>query len=194
MPTWRGGGFRCCCGEKSRRFVGVSRADCVGKHEEKHRLFVIAGRGGGFSRIPAAPHARRGYTLVEVIVAFGVLALGLVLLLGTLSGATRQVRNADEAGRAALHAQSLLDQVGVGEPLQPGRRDGEFEDGHYRWTLDVQPFREPGVPPPALTTPGAPQLLELALTVHWGDDARQRLQLRSLRLVAPDATGGSAIP
>lgn len=155
---------------------------------------VGASRGGGFSRIPAAPAARRGYTLVEVIVAFGVLALGLVLLLGTLSGATRQVRNADEAGRAALHAQSLLDQVGVGEALQPGRRDGEFEDGHFRWTLDVQPFREPGVPPPALATPGAPQLLELALTVQWGDDARQRVQLRSLRLVAPDASGGSAIP
>lgn len=141
-----------------------------------------------------ARNEQRGYTLVEVIVAFGVLALGLVLLLGTLSGATRQVRNADEAGRAALHAQSLLDQVGVGEALQPGRRDGEFEDGHFRWTLDVQPFREPGVPPPALATPGAPQLLELVLTVHWGDDPRQRVQLRSLRLVAPDASGGSAMP
>jgi general secretion pathway protein I len=173
-PSWVGGILSAAKGER-RPFVGVSRADGI-----------VSG--------VAVRSAQRGYTLVEVIVAFGVLALGLVLLLGTLSGATRQVRNADEAGRAALHAQSLLDQVGVGQVLQPGRRDGEFEDGHYRWTLDVRPFREPGVPPPALDTPGAPQLLELALTVHWGDDARQRLQLRSLRLVAPDATGGSAIP
>lgn len=151
---------------------------------------------GGIACAAPCRSAQRGYTLVEVIVAFGVLALGLVLLLGTLSGATRQVRNADEAGRAALHAQSLLDQVGIGEVLQPGRRDGEFEGGHYRWTLEVQPFREAGAAAAAQepVDPWAPQLLELALTVSWGEDARQRLQLRSLRLVAPDAAGGSVGP
>jgi general secretion pathway protein I len=75
--------------------------------------------------------------LIEVIVAFAVLALGLTLLLGTLSGSTRQIRWSDDAGRAALHAQSLLDQVGVGEVLQPGHLEGELEDGRYRWALDV---------------------------------------------------------
>ena len=78
-----------------------------------------------------------------MIVAFAILALALTLLLGTLSGAARQVRWADEAGRASLHAQSLLDTVGVGEALQPGHRDGRFEDGRYRWTLDVAPYRDP---------------------------------------------------
>ena len=147
------------------------------------------------SRFPIPAGRQAGYTLIEVIVAFGVLALGLTLLLGTLSGATRQVRNADLAGRAALHAQSLLDQVGVGEVLQPGRRDGEFEDGRYRWVLDVQPFRDPGAPAAAATTPGAPRLLQLELTVQWGDNPRsERLRLQSLRLVAPDATTAVALP
>ena len=71
----------------------------------------------------------RGYTLIEVIVAFAVLALALTLLLGTLSGASRQLRWADDAGRASLHAQSLIDQLGVGEALVPGQRQGEFENG-----------------------------------------------------------------
>ena len=96
---------------------------------------------------PARASRQRGYTLIEVIVAFAILALGLTLLLGTLSGAARQVRWADEAGRASLHAQSLLDTIGVGEALQPGRRDGKFEDGRYRWTLDVTPYRDPLLPP-----------------------------------------------
>lgn len=131
---------------------------------------------------------QRGYTLIEVIVAFGVLALGLTLLLGTLSGATRQVRHADVAGRAALHAQSLLDQAGVGEVLQPGQRDGELEDGFYRWTLEVAPYREPGAPPPQPEALAEPQLLRLLLTVQWGESPRERLQVDTLRLVAPDMT------
>jgi general secretion pathway protein I len=148
-----------------------------------------ARRGDGL-QIPAAGRSTmRGYTLIEVIVAFAILALALTLLLGTLSGAARQIRWADEAGRAALHAQSLLDQVGVGEALQPGHRDGDFEHGRYRWALDVAPYQDPLLPPPVTTDLSAPRLLQLSLAVQWGDDAndpRSRLQLQSLRLVAPN--------
>lgn len=132
-----------------------------------------------------------GFTLIEVIVAFGVLALGLAILLGTLSGSARQVRQSDDSGRAALYAQSLLAQAGVGETLKPGRREGEFERGRYRWTLDVQPWADQARPAdPNLSDPSAARLLQLELTVQWGDGARQRLQIRSLRLTAPDGGMG----
>lgn len=139
--------------------------------------------------------AQRGYTLIEVLVAFAVLAAALTLLLGILTGASRQVRWADEAGRAALHAQSLLDQVGVGEALQPGQREGGFEDDRYRWTLVVENWRDPAVPPPATVDPGAPRLLRLQLEVRWGEGGpRERLRLDSLRLVTPDPLQGGALP
>ena len=137
----------------------------------------------------------RGFTLIEVIVAFAVLALALTLLLGTLSGATKQVRWADDAGRAALHAQSLLDQTGVGAPLQPGQREGEFEDGRYRWTLQVEPWRDQAAQDAALIDPGASRLMRLTLAVQWGEGGpRQQLQLQTLRLVAPDARDAVAVP
>ena len=64
-------------------------------------------------RIPNGRRRAAGFTLIEIIVAFGILALGLTLLLGTLSGATRQVRQAGDAGRAAMHAHTLLaEQIG----------------------------------------------------------------------------------
>ena len=106
-----------------------------------------------------------------MIVAFAVLALALTLLLGTLSGAARQVRWADDAGRAALHAQSLLDQLGVGEALQPGQRDGEFEDGRYRWSLEVAPWRDPLLPP-AVATDRSGRAAAAAADRCWCSGAR----------------------
>ena len=140
------------------------------------------------SSLPQRRGAQRGYTLIEVLVAFAILALALTLLLGTLSGAARQVRWADEAGRATLHAQSLLDQVGVAESLQPGHRDGNFEGGRYRWTLDIAEYADPLLPPPDRVDLAAPQLLQLTLLVQWGDgdDPRRRVALHSLRLVRPN--------
>lgn len=134
-------------------------------------------------------HARNqsGFTLLEVIAAFALLALALTLLLGTLSGATGQLRGADQAGRAAMHAQSLLAETGVGAALLPGVRTGEWEGGRYRWRLQVAPYVDPARPAPA-ATPGRPRLLELQLDVRWGEARGQSLQLRSLRRVL-DAAG-----
>lgn len=138
---------------------------------------------------------QRGFTLIEVVVAFGVLALGLGILLGTLSGAARQVRHADDSGRAALYAQTLLDQVGIGEPLKSGRREGEFEHGRYRWTLEVHPWRDGARPPdPNLVDPSAARLLQVTLIVRWGDRAQQRLHLRTLRLAAGDIGDAGGMP
>jgi len=139
-----------------------------------------------------APISQRGYTLIEVIVAFALLAAALTLLLGTLSGAARQVRGSADAGRAALYAQSVMAQVGVGETLKPGRKDGEFENGRYRWALDVQRWNDPARPAGALNDPSAPQLLEVRLGIEWREGGpRERLLLRTLRLMAPGVEGAA---
>lgn len=132
-----------------------------------------------------------GYTLIEVIVAFAVLAIALTLLLGTLTNASRQVHWSADAGRAALLAQGLLDEVDTEGPLREGDRDGVLEDGRYRWTLHVRRFEDPvrvGQP----VDPNVPVLMALDLTLEWGDGGpRQRFELHSLRLV-PANMGGSA--
>lgn len=138
-------------------------------------------------RVCASPRRQRGYSLIEVIVAFALLALALTLLLGTLSGAARQVRWSGDAGRAALHAQSLLDQVGVGEAIKPGQRSGEFDAGRYRWNLAITRWTDPALPPAITIDPAAARLYEVSLTVRWGDGrAGEQLQLSTLRLAAAD--------
>ncbi|UQY88307.1 prepilin-type N-terminal cleavage/methylation domain-containing protein [Stenotrophomonas rhizophila] len=129
---------------------------------------------------------QRGYSLLEVIVAFALLALALTLLLGSLSGAARQVHNADLRTRAMLHAQSLLAATGIGQPLQEGRSQGDWEDGRYRWELQVEPYvdaRASALPQAAATTVSGPTLAQLTLQVRWGEGNGERLQWRSLRLL-----------
>lgn len=135
---------------------------------------------------------QRGFTLLEVVVAFALLALALTLLLGSLSGAARQVRQAGDASRASLHAQSLLAGVGVGEPLRPGRSQGRFEEGRYRWTLEIAPYDKPRAAG-ALLDPYAPRLLALDLAVSWGDGPDQRLRWQTLRLAPLDPDQPQAI-
>lgn len=129
---------------------------------------------------------QRGYTLLEVIVAFALLAMALTLLLGTLSGAAKQVRWSSDAGRAALYAQSLMDQVGVGQTLKPGQRSGDFENGRYRWTLGVAPWQDRiAASSSQPIDPNAPRLFEVQLAIEWGDGGSgRRLLLRTLRSAA----------
>lgn len=127
---------------------------------------------------------QRGYSLIEVIVAFALLALAMTLLLGSLSGAARQVRMADAQGRAALHAQSLLAVAGIEAPLAAGRRQGEWEQGRYRWTLDVAPYMEPRQAAPNAA------LWQLDLQVRWGEEPGEQLRWRTLRLRSPAVAEG----
>lgn len=155
------------------------------------RRFIDVSRGDGLAGVFPASARQRGYTLLEVVVAFSILAVALTVLLGALSGGTRQVRWSADAGRAALLAQSLLDQTGVGEVLQPGRSAGDFEDGRYRWSLEVEPYVDRGRPPSPVVDASGPRLLRLQLTVTWGEGGpRDRLQLSTLRLVQPGVEGG----
>lgn len=151
---------------------------------------IMCTRAAGSLVARSSGRARqRGYTLIEIIVAFAILALGLTLLLGTLSGATRQVRNAGDAGRAALHAQSLLDEFG--NLPQPDHREGGLEQGRYRWRFDVEPWRDPA--PGSAASPVDPngaRLLHLRLQVEWGEGMpAQRVEATSLRLVVPQVEG-----
>lgn len=128
-------------------------------------------------------HHQRGFTLLEVVVAFALLALALTLLLGAMSLASRQVRDSGDASRAVLHAQSLLAQVGVGEVLAPGEREGEFERGRYRWKLRMELYDDPDAIASASGGTAASALLQLKLDVEWGKGASQHLSWETLRLV-----------
>jgi len=68
-----------------------------------------------------------------------------------------------------------------------------FEQGRYRWTIDVEPWRDPSIVSenPQPQDPSAAKMYAIDLQMQWGDGSpRNRLHVQSLRLVAPTLQGG----
>jgi general secretion pathway protein I len=145
---------------------------------------VSARRGGSGARLA------RGFSLLEVMLAFVILAASLGLLVGMLSGGLRQVGDSTRATEATLHAQSLLDAVGTLAPLAPGHSEGTLEEGRYRWALDIAPIDDPApVTAQASASPplqGGPVLYRVELAIAWAKGGpRQQLHFVTLRARTP---------
>ena len=132
---------------------------------------------------------QRGFTLIEIVVAFAILALGLGIAMQIAGGAMRNARQAATRTDAALYAQSLLDTVGVGERIEEGGSSGDFDE-QFRWELDAQKYEvesesplEPGMAPV--------QLYRLELRVTWEAGGKeQEARFSTLRALTPDPGAG----
>ena len=79
-----------------------------------------------------------GFTLIEVVVAFVLLAAVLSTVIEIFSRGMARASDLEHYSRALLIAQSKLASVGVEEALAEGQKSGESEDRSYRWTLTIQ--------------------------------------------------------
>ena len=119
---------------------------------------------------------RGGFTLLEVLIAFTILAVALVALLRAFSSGLRGL-DAAEAGAVALqHARSKIEEVGTVIPLEAGEYGGEFEDG-TRWSVAIRPH-EAGEGAAAETVALVPYEIEVTASRERGG----KVTLRSLRL------------
>jgi general secretion pathway protein I len=110
-----------------------------------------------------------GFSLIEVLVAFVILALVGTALFRVFSGALGNASLADEYSRAALYAESRIASIGVEAPLREGTLQGTSDDGYYAWTATVEPYNPPGTTPALQATVDAMavRLWRLAVTVRW---------------------------
>ena len=78
----------------------------------------------------------RGFTLLELLVAFVILALSLGVLLGIFSAGLRNTGMAADYTRAVALAESRLAELGVTSPLAPGSTEG-IHGERFRWRSEV---------------------------------------------------------
>ena len=77
---------------------------------------------------------RRGFTLVEVVVALLVLEIGVLGALATLVHASEISRRAETLERAVTRVEAVLDSLGAGGA--PDTVVANFDGYSLRWTMD----------------------------------------------------------
>jgi len=102
-----------------------------------------------------------GFTLLEVMIALGVLSIALVALLGLRNRDIQLTDYARNLTRATLLAQDRAFQAGRNPDLALGYLEGDFGTDYpgFRWRQDVATFM-------------IERVREVRVVVLWGDDER----------------------
>ena len=81
---------------------------------------------------------RKGFTLIEALGAFAILAISLGQLFNGVSGGVRNEARADFLLRASRQGGSQIDALGVDGTVPFGETSGKYPDG-LNWVLSVSP-------------------------------------------------------
>lgn len=116
-----------------------------------------------------------GFTLLEALVAFAVLALVLTGLYQAVGSGLRLSRGAAETLQAVEVARSLYDGISAAQLSHPGTVTMAVPETPWRWRLTVAP--------PAATETSALALRRFTIEVLGPDDDAPVLAVESARLV-----------
>jgi general secretion pathway protein I len=109
-----------------------------------------------------------GFTLIEVMAAFGMFALLFGLMMQILSTSMGNTRRSGDYTQATMWAQTQLDTLGLEEMIVPGQYQGRFDD-RFSWEMEITEERvadERGLD--LLELPLA--LYKVSLVVQWEND------------------------
>lgn len=135
--------------------------------------------------VRSGPAGEGGFTILEVLTAFVLLAVALAAILQLFSSALNDAQIADEYARATMMAQSRLSEFTTSETVDEGTRSGR--DPPFSWTLEATPYDE-RQEDPAIAAQGeyrlGVRLLRVESRVAWhAADGRDRVvRLTTLQL------------
>ena len=119
-----------------------------------------------------------GFTLLEVLVAFAILALSLGVLLQVFATGLRNTTVAENYSQAAMYAESILAALGAGGPLEEGADGGEINE-IFSWRSQVSAYSDDDLELDDLRA----KAYQVTVEVFWGEPGRERsVSLDTLRL------------
>jgi general secretion pathway protein I len=120
----------------------------------------------------------QGFSLLEILVAFSILAVSLTILLNIFASGLNATSTAEDYTLAVQIAESLMAKTGVETPLQISQTSGIVHN-KYRWQITIQPFvfsSEPINPPPPVN------FFKVKVLVTWGDNETRSRQIKLVTL------------
>lgn len=133
----------------------------------------------------AGTRNQTGFSLLEVLVAFAILALSLGVLMNIFSTALRGVGLGEEYSKAALLMEARLAALGSELPIEVGVQSGSAGDSEgqqFHWQLTISPYGEAD----QFQALGELEVFQVDLAVDWGEDEaggkRRRIAVSTLRL------------
>lgn len=145
-------------------------------------------------RQPLSNH-QTGFSLLEILVAFAILAMSIGVLLNIFSRGLRTAIVSEEYQQAMSIAEAQMERAGIDVVLSQGALSGVV-DGKYTWTLQASPYELPKPKNDLVTPPLEVIPFKVQVRVEWqeGDDIKE-FTLNSLRLTkAQLRTGQPAQP
>ena len=126
----------------------------------------------------------RGFTLLEVIIALAILAIGVTMTMSLISGSLRNIRRVDLRTRNIQHAQTVLELALLDESVKkPATLRGDFEDGS-RWSVEISEYERPNAASDAPLPPNFPlKLLSYTVEILGPDSGTPDFRLQTLKLV-----------
>ncbi|MCK5353474.1 MAG: type II secretion system protein [Methyloprofundus sp.] len=128
----------------------------------------------------AKTNNQQGFSLLEILIAFSILAFSLSILLNIFSSGLRRTIISEEYQQAVIIAQSKLAAVGVEKELENAAAQGKVQD-KYVWSIHVQPYSVENMGLDDDSVKLSPYLVTVRVEWAAGKNDRQ-LELSTLKL------------
>jgi general secretion pathway protein I len=136
-----------------------------------------------------------GFTLLEVLIALAILAVGVTLTLSLISGALANIRKVQVRARTIQHAETVMELTLLDESIsRPTTLNGDFADG-TRWIVRVSEYELPKIqqmlqPQQQVAMPV--RLFAYSLEIMSPGASGPDLRLETLKLVGTQQAGDNA--
>ena len=123
-----------------------------------------------------------GFSLLEVIVALAIMAMGFVTVSQLFSGSIRSIGLSEQYLKATTLAHSKLGELEINNYNSPEFKGTFISEKNYHWDLEISPYSSE-----LNSTKNNIQLSKVILNVHW----RDANQIRNIKLNTLKVNGSS---